>query len=310
MAGDEGARSQPGLSVVVPVYNNATTLNELIDRIIAVLEPIEPSFEMIFVDDGSRDGSLALLQERAARDPRIRAYALVRNFGSQSAACAGFDLVRGARAMCIDADLENLPEDMPALLEPLARGYDLVCGYREARNAPTFGRRFPSWLMNVYVRRKTGTSIRDVGCGMRAFQSWVIHDLESEGEQRRLLTPLLLKRARKIIEVPVRDRSVYKPGSHSFLTLFAIAADYYLLTARRPFLVSALVSGAAIAAGAVLLPFAPPLWGLVILASGLLGMLLSLVGEYCQRLYVLAQNLPFYQLRRRDEPEDPPSSRH
>jgi len=169
------------LSIVVPVYNNAETLDELIDRVTAVLEPVGITFELVFVDDGSRDGSLRILERRADGDRRIRPFALVRNFGSQSAACAGFDLVRGHWVVMLDADLENCPEDIPALLAPLREGYDLVCGYREHRDAPWLTRRLPSTLMNAYVRRQTGTHIRDVGCGMRACEAWVVKGLEAEG---------------------------------------------------------------------------------------------------------------------------------
>lgn len=294
------------LSIAVPVYNNAATLHELIDRMIAVLDPMKISFELIFVDDGSRDDSLALLQERARRDPRIRPFALVKNFGSQAAICAAFDQVRGRRAICMDADLENCPEDIPALLEPLSRGYDLVCGYRENRSSPWLSRRLPSRLMNYYVRRHTSTRIRDVGCGMRAFQSWVVRDLASEGEARRLMTPVFLQRARTVTEVPVRTGAKHRTGGHSFLTLLGIAADYYLLTARRPFLSSGLLALGTGIIGVMLLAFGPPMAGLVLTAGSALALLLSLVGEYCQRLYQLAQHLPFYQLRDLDEDESQP----
>ena len=286
------------LSVVIPVYNTAATLNELIDRLIAVLEPMRMSFELIFVDDGSRDASLAVLQERAARDPRIRVFALVRNFAGQAAMCAGFDQVRGRRVVCMDADLENCPEDIPALLEPLDRGYELVCGYRETR---LLRRRLPSWLINWYVRRQTGTRIRDVGCGMRAFESWVVRGLDAEGEARRLLTPLFLSRARTVTEVPIRPGAMHTPGGHSFLTLLGIVMDYYMMTARRPFLLGGLVSLGGVAGGSALFLLGPQQAGLVIAVSGLLGMLVSLIGEYCQRVYQLSQGLPFYQLRDPDE---------
>ncbi len=288
------------LSVVIPVYNNSSTLEELIDRLVAVLEPMGVSFELIFVDDGSRDQSLPLLRARAARDPRVRPFALVRNFGSQAAVCAGFDLVRGRWAICMDADLENCPEDIPALLEPLQRGYDLVCGYRENRRAPLLTRRLPSWLMNIYARRRTRSNIRDIGCGMRSFQSWVVRDLESEGESRRLLTPVFLRRARRVTEVPLRPLA-QKSGGHSFLSLLGIAVDYFMLTADRPFLAAGIAAIVAALAGVVLLPFGDVMAGLVLLAGGLLGALVALLGQYCQRLYQLQQALPFYQLRDLDE---------
>lgn len=288
------------LSVVVPVYNNAETLDELIDRVTAVLEPMELVFELVFVDDGSRDGSLRILERRADRDPRVRPYALVRNFGSQSAACAGFDLVRGRWVVVLDADLENCPEDIPALLAPLRDGYDLVCGYREHRGAPWLTRRFPSQLMNAYVRRQTGTRIRDVGCGMRACAAWVVKNLEAEGEARRLLTPLFLRRARRVTEVALRPTPKRTPPGHSFFTLLAIALDYYMLTARRPFLVSGTLSLVAVVIGTAMLVVGPRLAGLVVTASGLLGGLVSLLGEYAQRLYQLGQGVPFYELRDRE----------
>jgi glycosyltransferase involved in cell wall biosynthesis len=288
------------LSVVIPVYNNAATLDELLDRIVAVVEPMGLAFEVILVDDGSSDRSLAILQARAARDPRIRAFALVRNFGSQSAVCAGFDQVRGRLAMCMDADLENLPEDIPALLEPLGSGYDLTCGYREERSSPWLTRRLPSMLLNAYVRRQTGIQVRDVGCGMRGFKAWVVKDLESEGEARRLLTPVFLRRAHRVTEVPLRHGATRAPGGHSFLTLLGIAVDYYMLTARRPFLVSGLIAAGATAAGIGFLAAGQETRGLVLTCAGLLGGLLSLIGEYGQRLYQLGQGVPFYKLRNLD----------
>jgi glycosyltransferase involved in cell wall biosynthesis len=303
--------TQPDVSVVVPVFNNASTLDELIDRLVATLEGAGiANFELIFVDDGSRDDSYALLARRAAADPRVRAHALTRNFGSQSAICAGFDLVRGKRAVCLDADLENYPEDIPALLAPLDAGHDLVCGVRENRRDPLVTRRVPSAFMNWWVRHRTGSDVRDIGCGMRAMDARILRNLPSEGEHRRLVTPMLLRRATSVVEVPIRHRPSSLRLGHSFLTLLGIAADYYLLTARRPFLISGLLAAAALAIavglGVVALfaastPLA--LAALVLAAGGLLGGLLSLVGDYVQRVYQLGQGIPFYQLRE-DEPSD------
>ena len=303
----------PDLSVVVPVFNNDSTLEELIDRLVATLDPTGLDFELIFVDDGSRDASFALLSRRASADPRIRPFALARNFGSQSALCAGFDQVRGRRAVCLDADLENYPEDIPALLAPLDAGHDLVCGVREQRRDPWLLRRVPSAFMNWWVRRRTGSNIRDIGCGMRAMDSRVLRNLAAEGEHRRLVTPMLLRRAHSVVEVPIRHRPSSLRLGHTSLTLLGIAADYYLLTARRPFLVSGLLAvtafGVALLLGAYALLSAAPLLGiasLVIAASSLIGGLLSLVGDYVQRVYQLGQGIPFYQLREEEPPSDAP----
>jgi glycosyltransferase involved in cell wall biosynthesis len=307
--------SNVDLSVVVPVYDNAGTLDELIDRTLATLDPLPLSFELIFVDDGSRDASWEVLRRRSARDPRIRAYAQKRNFGSQSAICAGFDLVRGKRTVCMDADLENFPEDIPALLAALDRGHDLACGVRERREGSTLRRKIPSALFNAFVRRQIGTTVRDIGCGMRAMDSHVVHDLAAEGEKRRLITPLLIRRARSVVEVPIRHQPSGAPGGHSFLTLLGIAFDFYLLTARRPFLVAGLVAAGALAVGLACIAagllgagFATGLVGLVLAVGGLLGGLISILGEYVQRSYQIGQGLPFYDLRPDDEATDRPAA--
>ena len=294
----------PDVSVVVPVFNNESTLDELIDRIVASLEPVTPSFEMVMVDDGSRDGSLALLLRRAERDPRLRVYSMTRNFGGQSAICAGFDRVRGRRAVCLDADLENHPEDVPRLLAKLDEGHDLVCGVREDRRDPWLTRRVPSAFMNWYVSRQTGQNVRDIGCGLRAMDAKILKDLASEGERRRLVTPMLLRRAQSVVEVPIGHTPSSLRLGHSFLSLLGIAADYYLLTARRPFLVSGLFALAATSVGgaigvAALLRGSASLGvaAVVLVSAGFLGGLLSLVGDYVQRVYQLGQGLPFYSIR-------------
>lgn len=305
--------SDVAVSVVVPVFNNEATLDELIDRLVANLERRGETFELVLVDDASRDGSLALLRRRAAADPRVRVLAMRRNFGGQSAICAGFDAVRGKRVVCIDADLENDPDDVPALLEALDRGHDLACGVREMRGGSR-SRRAASALFNAYVRRRFERSVRDIGCGMRAMDARLARELASSGERRRLLTPLLIERANSVVEVPIRHRPASRPGGHRFFSLFAIGIDFYMISARRPFLYTGVASLAAIAIGALLLAAAAAarsaplaLAGLVFGATGCLGTVASLVGQFVQRLYEMGQQRPYYELR--DDDPGPPQGR-
>jgi hypothetical protein len=256
---------------------------------------------MIFVDDGSRDESLAILRRRAAAEPRIRVYPMTRNFGSQAASCALLDLARGRRIVHLDADLEVFPEDLPRLLEYLDQGYDLVCGYREPRTDPWLTRRVPSALVNAFIRRRTRTNIRDVGCSMRALDPTLVRDLAAEGEARCLLTPVLLRRARRIAQVPVRHQPRTDGQGQSFLRLLGITVDYFMHTVRRPFLATGLGSAAVLGLGVVMLLLGPRLPGLVLATAGALGGLLSLVGEYVHRIYALSQGIPFYKLRDADD---------
>jgi undecaprenyl-phosphate 4-deoxy-4-formamido-L-arabinose transferase len=304
--------SEVAISVVVPVFNNAGTLDVLIDRLVANLEPLGQPFELLFVDDASRDDGLALLRRRAATDVRIRVLAMRRNFGGPSAICAGFDHVRGLRVVCLDADLENDPDDVPRLLAALDQGHDLACGVREERGG-SLSRRIASRLFNAYVRRRFERSVRDIGCGMRAMDARLARELARAGERRRLLTPLLIERAHSVVEVPIRHRSASRPGGHSFFSLLAIAMDFYLVSARRPFLYTGVASLASLAAGGLVLvasPFAGShalaLAGLLLAATGGLGATISLTGLFAQRVYELAQGRPYYELRDEADSEAPP----
>jgi len=281
----------------VPVFNNSATLDELLDRLIAVLAARPGTFEIVLVDDGSKDDSLAKIERRAALDPRVQPYALVRNFGSQSASCAGFDLARGRRVVHIDADLELFPEDIPPMLDAMDQGADLVCAYRVDRQSPLFTRRLPSWLVNVYVRRRTGFSLRDVGCGLRAADVAIVRNLASEGEARRFLSPLMLQRTKHFVETPARHRPPSTGRGQSLYSLTGIALDYFLCTARRPFLVSGLVAVAACALGVCLLIVGPRAPGLLLAVAGALGLQGALLGSYIQRIYQSQHGVPFYQLR-------------
>ncbi|MFT4569546.1 MAG: glycosyltransferase involved in cell wall biosynthesis [Hyphomicrobiaceae bacterium] len=294
----------PELSIVVPVFNNQRTLPELIRRLLLVLETVETEWEAVFVDDGSQDESRRIIADHAAQEPRIRLVELARNFGSQAALCAGFAATNGQKILCMDADLENLPEDIPALLAPLEEGHDLVCGYREQRQSSLLRRRLPSALLNAYVRRAVRRSARDIGCGMRAMNATVVANLDTEGEKRRMLSPLLLARAQSVAEVPIRHGTSPWPGGHTFLTLSAIAVDFWMVSSRRPFLALAVVAAlfgglcfvVAIATALAGFPnFALATW--VTFLATVLTVVMCMVGEFIARLYELAQGRPFYVVR-------------
>ena len=165
---------EPYLSVVIPVFNEAESLPELGRRLLATLEAWGRPFEVIFVDDGSTDGSWEILTELHQRRPdQVRAIQFLRNFGQHQAIFAGFQVVRGQVVVTLDADLQNLPEDIPKLVAKLEEGYDTVGGWRENR-LDSWLRRLPSYFMNLTMSWVTGVKLRDYGCMLRAYRREVV----------------------------------------------------------------------------------------------------------------------------------------
>ncbi len=159
----------PEISIVIPVYNEELNLPELYRRLVATLDPLGRSFELVFVDDGSRDGSVRLLKEFHSSDSRVRIVCLVRNFGQSPALYAGFANVRGNVVVMLDADLQNPPEEIPKLIAKIDEGYDFVSGWR-ANRRDSFLRTLPSRLLNYLVKTTTNAEFRDVGCCLKAFR--------------------------------------------------------------------------------------------------------------------------------------------
>ena len=165
------------LSLVIPVYNEEENVPLLYPAVTAALKDLTLSWEMVLVDDGSRDSSLAELEKLAALDPaRVRVVALRRNFGQTAAIAAGIDYSTGAVVVLMDADLQNDPADIPMMLEKLDEGYDVVSGWRKARQ-DTLSRRLPSQLANGLISRVTGVHLHDYGCTLKAYRREVLNRL-------------------------------------------------------------------------------------------------------------------------------------
>lgn len=199
------AESAPEISLVVPVYNEEENVPLLAREIAAALAPGGHSYEVVWVDDGSTDGSPAALAALAAGDPRHRVLRMRRNSGQSAALGAGFDAARGEVVVTLDADLQNDPADIPRLVAELA-GADVVCGVRVDRQ-DTWVRKVSSRIANGARNRLTHESIRDVGCTLRAIRRPLLRDLPVwNGMHRFLPTLLRLNGARVVKEVPVNHR--------------------------------------------------------------------------------------------------------
>ncbi len=192
------------LSVVIPAYNEAANVEECYRELVAVLESLDRPFEVIVVDDGSTDGTFGVLARLADADPRLHALRLRRNAGQTAALAAGFRAARGDVVVTMDADLQNDPRDIPALLAALD-GADAVCGWRVDRRDP-WSKRAASRIANAVRRRVTGDGVHDTGCMLKAFRREALAPLPLFRNMHRFFPALLRLDGARVVEVPVRHR--------------------------------------------------------------------------------------------------------
>jgi glycosyltransferase involved in cell wall biosynthesis len=193
----------PDLSIVAPLYNESENVRPLVDWIFEALESYRGSFEIILVDDGSRDDTWHQVLAAAA-DRRVKGLRLGRNVGQTAAMMAGFDHARGQVIVSLDGDLQNDPRDIPALISKLDEGYDLVCGWRYQRQDQLILRKVPSWVANRIIRRLTGVPITDNGCSLKAYRRDLLNRIALYAEQHRFIPALSASVGARITEMPVR----------------------------------------------------------------------------------------------------------
>jgi glycosyltransferase involved in cell wall biosynthesis len=196
------------LTIVLPVYEEEGNLTPLHQEISEALAPLGRSYEIIAVDDGSQDGSLAELIALCERDPHVRVIQFRRNFGQSACFAAGFDHARGSVVFTMDADGQNDPADLPALLAEMERGdYDLVGGWRQDRKEPFLTRRLPSMLANAMIGRASRVPLHDRGCSLRAYRHDLVAQIKLYGEMHRFIPELASQVGARMSEVPVNDRA-------------------------------------------------------------------------------------------------------
>jgi glycosyltransferase involved in cell wall biosynthesis len=193
----------PSLSVLVPVYNEIDSLPELTARLEDVLARLGHVWEVVFVDDGSADGSGAALDEIAAREPRFKVVHLRRNFGQTAALMAAVEYSRGEVVVMMDADLQNDPADIVRLVSKLDEGYDVISGWRVDRRDKEWGRQWPSRLANRLISWLSGVRLHDYGCTLKAYRRWTIEHVRLYGEMHRYIPIYASWQGAKVLEVPV-----------------------------------------------------------------------------------------------------------
>ena len=195
------------ISIVVPVYNEAESLEVLHDEIALVMQRLGRSWELICVDDGSTDASFRVLERLADRDPRDVAVQLRRNFGQTAAIAAGLEHASGDIIVPMDADLQNDPADIPQLLAKIDEGYDVASGWRRSRADPFWSRRLPSMLANYTISAVLGLKLHDYGCTLKAYRREVLEHVHLYGEMHRLIPAYAASIGARITEVPIHHRA-------------------------------------------------------------------------------------------------------
>jgi len=197
------SRTAPELSVFLPVYNEQDNIEQLGTRLTDALEALGRSYEIIYVDDGSTDQSLARLRKIAAGDVRVRVVSLARNYGQTAAMSAGIDHARGQILIPMDADLQNDPADIARLLEKLDEGYDVVSGWRKDRKDRWLTRQLPSRLANKLVAIMSGVGLHDFGCSLKAYRREALTGVKLYGEMHRFIPIYAGWAGARVTEIPV-----------------------------------------------------------------------------------------------------------
>lgn len=219
-------QATPFLSLVIPVYNEQDNINILCARLYSAIEKMPHSFEVILVNDGSKDDSLRILREEAARRPTLRIIDFRRNFGQTAAMMAGFDHARGEVIVTLDADLQNDPTDIPLMLEKIAEGWDVVSGWRRDRKDAAIRRNMVSRVANRLISWISGVHLNDYGCTLKAYRREVISGVRLYGEMHRFIPIYATWMGAKVTEVPVNHHPrIHGKSKYGLERIFKVVLD-------------------------------------------------------------------------------------
>ena len=306
------------LSVVIPLYNEEPNVARLHRELTAALGAWGRSYELLFIDDGSTDGTFRLLKELQAGDSHVRVVALRRNFGQTAAFAAGFAYARGQVIATSDGDLQNDPRDLPMMVGRLEDGYDIVCGWRRARRDRWLTRRLPSNIANWLISRTTGVSLHDYGCSLKVFRGEVVRSLRLYGEMHRFIPAIASEQGVRIAEMEVNHRprrfgtSKYGLSRTTRVILDLFTVKFLLSYSTQPIQIfgpPGLLMGAAgvaitgylgyvrLFAGQAIGDRPLLLLGILLIFAGMQFLTLGLLAEVQARTYHESQNKPVYAVR-------------
>ena len=308
------------LSVIIPIYNEVENIPPLHDELRGVLDGLEQPYEIVYVDDGSSDGSFALLQEIAEADARVQLVQFRRNFGQTAALAAGIDASVGDVLVFMDGDRQNDPHSIPAMLDRLDQGYDVISGWRRNRQDAALSRKLPSRLANKLISVVSGVPLHDYGCTLKAYRREVIENVRLYGDMHRFIPAYAAWYGAKIDEMEVGHRPrVAGKSKYGISRTIKVVLDLLALKFLNDFSTKPiqLFGGLGIlcllaGGGAMLLTLYQMLFeevkanrnpllllGVLFLISGLIFLTQGLLAEMVTRTYHESQHKPTYAIRRR-----------
>jgi glycosyltransferase involved in cell wall biosynthesis len=306
------------LSVIIPLYNEEENVPLLYETLKEFLESLDKEYEILFVDDGSTDKTLSILEEIQSKDNRIIVLSLRRNFGQTAAFAAGFDFARGDIVVTMDGDLQNDPADISKLLEQI-KDHDLVSGWRKKRKDPFFSRRVPSLIANWLISKVTGVKLHDYGCSLKAYRRDVIKNLKLYGEMHRFIPAVASWYGVRVAEVEVahhprlKGRSKYGISRTIKVVLDLITVKFLQSFSTKPiqffgpigvicgflgFLISLYLTFDKIFLGHQIGGRPLLLFGALMIIVGIQLIGMGLLGEMLVRVYHESQRKPTYVIKK------------
>jgi glycosyltransferase involved in cell wall biosynthesis len=306
------------LSILVPVYNEEGNLPMLYEKLMAALRKTGRAYEMIFIDDGSSDGTLEILLDFREKNPNVKIVSFSRNFGQTAALSAGIDFSKGDIIIPMDGDLQTDPEDILPLLEKIGEGYDVVSGWRKSRKDPFLTRRLPSIFANKIISWIGGVHLHDYGCTLKAYRKDILKNIRLYGEMHRFIPIYAQWIGARVSEIPVRHfprgsgSSKYGMSRVFKVILDLMVVKFLLSYSQKPIYVFGGLGLLMVLAGFlsggyaiylklfkevsfILTPL--PLLCVLLLVLGFLSILMGFLAEILTRTYYESQGKPTYQIR-------------
>jgi glycosyltransferase involved in cell wall biosynthesis len=306
------------LSILIPVFNEEGNLSLLYEKLVTVLKKAGRPYEVIFVDDGSSDGTLEILLDLRDRNPNVKIISFSRNFGQTAALSAGIDFSKGDIIIPMDGDLQNDPEDILTLLQKIQEGYDVVSGWRKDRKDPFLTRRLPSIIANKIISWIGGVHLHDYGCTLKAYRRDILKNIRLYGEMHRFIPIYAQWIGARVSEIPVRH-FVRGSGSSKYgmsrvfkVILDLMVVKFLLSYSQKPIYVFGglgllMILGGFFSGGFaiylklfkevsfILTPL--PLLCVLLLMLGFLSILMGFLAEIMTRTYYESQGKPTYQIK-------------